>query len=172
MWYPRPFQLRDGHRASFDYGVTNKSNMSAPLSLPPPARPPCALRAPGGKARCGRPTAHVRVMIVDCPGLRRADARGPHHHLEPSPSPLCTLATRGRPRQHAALGDAASGARPPHCAHHSAPAFAMRHAHHSAPAFAMRHAHHSAPAFAIRHGATVYFVIVNSSATLPLLARV
>jgi hypothetical protein len=136
------------------------------------ASSPPTLRAPGGKARCGRPTAHVRVMIVDCPGLRRADPRGPHRHLEPSPSPLCTLATRGRPRQRAALGDAASGARPPHCAHHSAPAFAMRHAHHSAPAFAMRHAHHSAPAFAIRHGATVYFVIVNSSATLPLLARV
>ena len=74
--------------------------------------------------------------------------------------------------------------RPPHCAHHSAPAFAIQHAHHSAPAFTIRYAHHSAPAFAIRyahhsapefairHGATVYFVIVNSSATLPLLARV
>lgn len=86
----------------------------------------------------GRPGAEGprdgRVMIVDCPGLRRADARGPHRHLEPSHSPLCTLATRGRPRQRAALGDAAMGnatrapQRPPHCAHHSAPAFAIRHA--------------------------------------------
>jgi hypothetical protein len=53
---PSPFQiLRDGHRASFDYGVTNKSNTSAPSSLPPPARPPCG---PGEGL-------HGRVMILD-----------------------------------------------------------------------------------------------------------
>ena len=78
------------------------------------ASTPYKLAASSPPTSCARGNAHGRVY--DCPDparARRADARGPHRHLLRC---FSTLATQGRPRFCAALGDAASGARAPRIA--------------------------------------------------------